>query len=122
LASSAATLKITAAPITISVTPPTAALKQGQQIELPVSVARLYGYAEAVELEAAIPAGVAGLKVDKVAVPAGQNDGKLVIAAAANATPGNHNLAIKATATFNGQKLSADQVVPIVIEKVEPTK
>ena len=48
--------------------------------------------------------------------------GKLVIVAAADATPGNHNLAVKATATFNGQKLTADQVVPIVIEKVEQTK
>jgi hypothetical protein len=120
--STTTTLKITAAPITLAVTPPAAALKQGQQLEFPVALTRLYGYAEAIELEVALPAGVSGLKIDKVTVPAGQNEGKLVIVAAANATPGNHNLAVKATAMFNGQKQTADQVVPIVIEKVEQTK
>jgi len=117
--STTATLKITAAPITLAVTPPTVALKQGQQVEIPVALTRLYGYAEAIELEVALPAGIVGLKIDKVTVAAGQNEGKLVIVAAANATPGNHNLAVKATATFNGQKQAADQVVPVVIEKVE---
>jgi hypothetical protein len=120
--STTTTIKITAAPITLAVTPPAAALKQGQQTELPVALTRLYGYADPIELEIALPAGVSGLKIDKVMVPAGQNEGKLVIVAAANATPGNHNLAVKATATFNGQKQTADQVVPIVIEKVEEAK
>lgn len=111
------TIKITPAPITMTATAPPAALKQGAQAEVPVKLTRLYGYADAVQLQAAAPNGVQGLTIAAATIAAGQNEGKLVIQAAATATPGNHTLTVKATAPFNGQQLTVEQPVNVVIEK-----
>ncbi|HJT36731.1 MAG TPA: PPC domain-containing protein [Pirellulales bacterium] len=111
------TIKITPAPITMTATSPSAALKQGAQAEVAVKITRLYGYADAVQLQAAVPNGVQGLTIAAATIAAGQNEAKLVIQAAATATPGNHTLTVKATAPFNGQQLTVDQPVNVVIEK-----
>jgi hypothetical protein len=55
-------------------------------------------------------------------IAAGQNQGKLVIEAAANATPGNHTLTIRATPRLNGQALPITQTIPVTIQAVEPPK
>ena len=51
------------------------------------------------------------------AQPAGQLDAKLIVQAAATATPGTHAINIKAVAPFNGQQLVVEQPVTVVIEK-----
>ena len=119
--STTATFKITPSPITMAATAPPA-VKQGAQVEFPIKLTRLYNYAEAVQLQIALPAGVAGLNIPAVAIPAGQVDGKIVVQAAANATPGTHQLSIKAIATLNGQQVAIDQPVNLVVEKVEAAK
>jgi hypothetical protein len=115
--STSAVIKITAAPITMT-TGATAAVKQGAQVELPVTIARLYGFAEAVQVQAALPGGVQNVTIAPVPVPAGQGDAKLIVQAAANATPGAHAITIKAIAPFNGQQLTVEQPVTLTIEKV----
>jgi hypothetical protein len=117
--SSTVTIKITAAPITMSVKPP-AALKQGMKLELPVAFNRLYAYAGPVQLNFALPQGVGGLNIPQVNIPADKNDGVVVIEAGPNATPGKHVLTVQATVQFNGQNLQIAETVPLVIEKVEP--
>ncbi|MGE0607531.1 MAG: PPC domain-containing protein [Pirellulales bacterium] len=108
-------IKITAAPITSAVTAP-GALKQGAEVQVPVTITRLYNYNDPVDLEAVIPNGVAGLQVAKVTIPAGENAGVVVIKAAANATVGQHNLNIRATARLNNQPLQVDQPVLVTVE------
>lgn len=120
--STATTIKITPAPITLKVAAAPSALKQGAQLEIPVRITRLYGYADAVPLQAAAPQGVAGLTIAPATIAAGQADGKLVIQAAADATPGAHTLTVKATAPFNGQQLIVEQPLALTIEKVEAAK
>jgi hypothetical protein len=115
--STSAVIKITAAPITMTAAA-TAAVKQGGQVELPVTIARLYGFAEAVQVQAVVPGGVQGVTIAPVPVPAGQADVKLVVQAAANATPGAHAITIKAIAPFNGQQLTVEQPVTLTVEKV----
>jgi hypothetical protein len=119
--STTATFKITPSPITFAATAPPA-VKQGAQVEFPIKLTRLYNYAEAVQLQIALPAGVAGINIPAVTIPAGQVDGKIVVQAAANATPGTHQLSIKAIATLNGQQVAIDQPVNLVVEKVEAAK
>lgn len=111
------TIKITLAPITMTATAPPAAIKQGSQAEVPIKITRLYGYADAVQLQAAVPNGVQGLTIAPATIAAGQSEGKLVIQAAAAATPGNHTITVKATAPFNGQQLTVEQPVMVAIEK-----
>ncbi|HVX10226.1 MAG TPA: PPC domain-containing protein [Pirellulales bacterium] len=110
-------IKITAAPITMTATAPAAAIKLGAQGELPVTVARLYGFADAVQVQAVLPGGVQGVTIAPAPVPAGQADVKLIVQAAANATVGSHAITIKAIAPFNGQQLTVEQPVTVVIEK-----
>lgn len=110
------TLKVTAAPITMNVTPATGAVKQGASIELPIAISRLYGFADAVQIKVKLPGGVKDLKVADVAVPADQTAGKLVVEAGQAATPGAHTISVQATAKFNGQDLSVAQEVPVTVE------
>ncbi|MGH7136062.1 MAG: hypothetical protein ACREHD_10000, partial [Pirellulales bacterium] len=115
--STTTTIKITDAPIKMTAAAPTAAIKAGAQGEVPVKLERLYGYNEAVQIQAAVPGGVQGLAIAAVPVPAGQLEAKLVVQAAANATPGTHVITIKAIAPFNGQQRIVEQAVSVVIEK-----
>ncbi len=121
-ASTAVQIKIAPAPITMKATAPAAALKQGAKLELPVTVARLFGYAEAVTLSAAIPTGVGGLQIPNATIAKGQTASKLVITAAVNATPGTHTLTVRATARYNNQNLTVDEKVTFKIDKVDPPK
>jgi hypothetical protein len=101
----------------MAATAPAAAIKLGAQAELPVKLTRLYGFNEAVQVQAVLPGGVQGVTIAPVAVPAGQAEAKLIVQAAANATPGTHAINIKAIAPFNGQQLTVEQPVSVVIEK-----
>lgn len=119
--STTTTLKITPAPITVAATAP-AALKQGAQGELPIKLTRLYNYADAVLIQAVLPQGVAGINIPQVQAPAGQVDAKLMVQTAANATPGVHQVTIRAIATLNGQQAVAEQVVAVTVEKADAAK
>jgi hypothetical protein len=113
--SSTVTLKITAAPITVAAMPP-AAVKQGATLEIPVTITRLYGYADPVQLKTKVPDGVKGLTVAEVAIPAGQTQVKLVVQAAADAAPGPVSLEVQAISKFNGQELPMVEKVAITVE------
>ncbi|HVA49203.1 MAG TPA: PPC domain-containing protein [Pirellulales bacterium] len=115
--STSTAIKITAAPITMTATAPAAAIKLGAQGEVPVKIERLYGFGEAVQVQAVLPGGVQGVTIAPLPVPAGQAEVKLIVQAAANATPGTHAITIKAIAPFNGQQLAVEQPVMVLIEK-----
>lgn len=106
--STAITLRITAAPIKISVAAPPAALQPGGKVELPVTITRLYGYVDPIEITVKVPGG---LKAQGLTVPKDQSVTTVVLEAEASATPGKHNVTIEATAKLNGQDLKVSQVV-----------
>ena len=115
------TLKITPAPITLAATAPAAALKQGEMVEVPIKITRLYEYANPVAISAVLPGGVGGLNIPNATIAQGQVDSKLVISAAANATPGMHELIVRATVNLNNQNLIVDQPIKLEIAEVKPT-
>jgi len=117
--STTVTIKITPAPVTLVVQQPAAALMQGGKLELPFSINRLYGYAGAVQINVALPQGVAGLNIPQVNIPGDKNQGVVVIEANANATPGKHLLSMQLNMQFNGQNLQLVEAIPLVVEKVE---
>jgi hypothetical protein len=116
------TIKITPAPITLKATAPTVPLKQGAKFELPVAVTRLYAFADAVTISVALPQGVTGLQIPNATIAKGQVQGKLALTAAANATPGQHELKIRAAIRLNNQPITIEQSVLLTVLKVEPPK
>ena len=77
--------------------------KIGNQVEVPVTVTRLYDYNDAFTVQLVLPAGVQGLNADEVTIPAGQTSAKLIVRVPANAAPGNRaNVIVRATAVLQG--------------------
>ena len=117
------TVKITAAPITLAaIAQPSGPLRQGAALEIPVTIARLYDYADPVLVKLALPNGVGGIEAPQITIAPGQTQGQLAIKANPNATPGTHRTTVQAIAKFNGQDLVVSQDLTLTIEKVEPAK
>jgi hypothetical protein len=69
-----------------------------------------------VELRFEPPQGVQGLSAQQVNVPKDQAEGKLEIAAAANATPGQHICVVRARGRFNNVQVESSTNVTITVE------
>ena len=110
------TLKITPAPVTLAEFKP-AKVKQGEKLEIPLTITRLYGFNQQVGFSV-VANGVGGLSIPNVAIRAGQSQGKVVITAAANAAPGEFELTVRGTMTLNGQRLNVEQPLKLVIDKM----
>lgn len=113
-------LDIAAAPLDVAILSPATPLKAGTQVEVPLSLARKYGFADKVEIELLPPAGAKGVAAAKLELPANQARGKLVIVAAADAAVGLHALVVRAKLKFNGQDLQVEQIIPLVVEPPAP--
>jgi hypothetical protein len=87
-----------------------------------VTVERKYGFDDQVEIRLEAPNGVGGVNVEKVNIPKGQNEGKLQVTLAANATAGAHQFTLKGRANFNGVQLDSVASIPLTIEAVEQQK
>ena len=98
-ASTRVTLKITPAPFELKLAPATVSVKPGTRIELPVTIQRLYGFADPVQVQFSA-ANVAGLSPAPIAIAAGKTDGRIVIEAPVNAPPGTYAATMQATATY----------------------
>ena len=112
-------VKIVPTPIGLAAAPPGAPIKQGEKGMVTATVTRNYNFADAVNLTLESPQGVQGLSAQQVAVPNGQAEGKLEIAAAANATPGDHMLTIRAKGRFNNVEVQQTAAVMVKVEAVE---
>lgn len=79
-------------------------LKIGTPGELVVKVERQYDYAGEIKVKFAPPMGVTGVTADEVTIPAGKDEAKLVLKAAAGTKPGAvSNAIITATAVYGGK-------------------
>jgi hypothetical protein len=114
--SSPITIKVTPAPIAVAALP-AARVTQSEKIEVPITINRLYGYTDQVRASAQAPSGVNGLNLQQVVIAANQNDGKLVIMAAADATPGKHELRLQFNLQFNNQGLQLVEKMTLEVEK-----
>lgn len=112
------TIKIAPAPITMN-EPKPEAVKQGEKIEVPIAIARLFDFKDQVNLQLVLPSGVGGLSIPNANIPANQTQGKFEITAAANAAEGRHVATVRATMNLNGQGLTIEQPLTITVQKVE---
>jgi hypothetical protein len=95
-----------------------AKLAKGGKLELPLKLKRLYGFADPVRVEAALPQGLGGLKGAAIEVAKESAEGTLVLEAALDAPAGRHSIALKATSKLNN--VSGEILKPLVLEIVEP--
>jgi hypothetical protein len=106
-------VQLPSTPITVTVLPkalarlsvPGAArVKAGEEVEVRVKVARLYGYGGPFTVQLVLPPDGKGLEAEEVTIPAGKNEARLVIRADPDARPGPRpNLVVRAVAMFNGK-------------------
>lgn len=97
--------------------PNNGALKQGEKVDVKVTVTRINGFSGPLTLSLPLPPGVAGLTAEAVTVPADKNEGVVSIAAAADATEGQlQNLVVRATSEFNGEA-AVDVPVALTVSK-----
>jgi hypothetical protein len=120
--SSPLTIKVTPAPVTFNPLPANSVVKQGEKVDVAVAITRLYGFADQVSVTAVIPGGVGGLNIAKLDIAGGQNQGVLAIAAAENATVGEHQLTVRITLKLNNQNLTVDQPLTLVVQEVKKTE
>ena len=102
-------------PITLTVVPtslgslqvslPNPNLKPGATGEIVVKVTRLFAYAGEFKLKLILPMGVTGITAADSVIPAGKDEGKIVVKVAADAKPGTNlqNLVVQATAMFDAK-------------------
>jgi hypothetical protein len=123
------TLKVAATPITLTLGPPPGPFKPTDKVEIPVTIARLYGFADSVTVGLADANAAPGVHVGEVSIAGGQTQGKLIVQLDPKVTLGDHPLTIRARLNFNGQPSQTDQPVtlkvdamPIKLNLVAPDK
>jgi hypothetical protein len=80
-----------------------ATLKIGSQTELVIKVTRLHSYAGDFKVRLVLPTDSKGISAEETTIPAGKEEAKLLLRAAADAAPGNRtNLIVRAVATLQG--------------------
>lgn len=121
LSSNPATIKIANYPIVFNGPPAKVQLKQGDKVDIPLNVQRLYGFDQNVNVQLVAPNGVSGVQGPNVSIAGNQTNGTMTINAQPNATPSESEWILRVTMNFNGQNLTLDHKMPMVIEKVEKT-
>jgi hypothetical protein len=120
LYSTPVTVKIAPAPVKIEPSMPGTPMKPGEKQELPVSVSRLYGFADQVALSLVVADASIGVKAPDVNVPKDQSAGKLMLEVGPQAKPGEYKALVRAKLSFNGQSLQTEQPVTIKIDAPAP--
>jgi hypothetical protein len=78
-------------------------VKSGAQVDVVVRVTRRFNFDGELKVSLVLPKGVKGVEAADVVIPAGQNEGKLVVRAPVGTAPGfRGNLIVRVVATFRG--------------------
>jgi hypothetical protein len=115
-ASTRLTMKITPAPFELRVAPATLSLKPGARVEVPLTIQRLYGFADAVQVQFLV-GNVPGMSGPPISIAAGKVDGRLLIEVPGNASPGTYPVTLHATAAYCGQSLTVKRKLTLTIER-----
>jgi hypothetical protein len=96
---------------TVTLNPPAPTVKAGAQAELVVKVARLFDYGGEFKVQVVLPPAAKGLSAADVTIPAGHDEAKVIVLAAADAAPGARaDLVVRATALLNGKVPAVHEV------------
>ena len=103
---------------TVAVTVPNPNVKVGGETEVVVKITRLFDYAGEFKVELVLPANVQGVSAEAVTIPAGKDEAKLILKAAADAAPGARNeLVVRATATLGMNTTTQEAKFNVTVAK-----
>ncbi len=111
--SSAVRIRVAATPIVATVSPDSAAVKQGEKAQIKVAVERKYGFDDQVDVSIKGPAGVGG----KLTIPKGQNEGMLEVSTAVNTPEGEQACTIDLQVKFNNVTLQSSETIKLNVTK-----
>ncbi len=114
-------IRVVPTPIALS-GPETVTLKQGEKAEVAVSVQRDYGFEDQVDLTVQPPKGVAGLSAAKATIAKGQQEAKLELTAANNATVGEHTVTVSGQIKFNNITINTPTEILVKVEEAAQDK
>jgi hypothetical protein len=109
-------LTVTASPIRLAVGAAAEPARAGTKVELPITLERLYGYNESVQVRLSIPSELNDIRAGVVTIPRGKSEGKLAVTLGEAATLGAHRLTVTAIARLGGQELSTTQETVLTVE------
>ena len=94
-------------------------LKQGETIQIPISIERKFGFDGQVEFQFEPAGGASGLAPKPLVIPKGQVHGNLELAAAPDAAPGEFPCRVKLNLSFNDVALESSDPIRLVVEAVD---
>jgi hypothetical protein len=102
----------------VSTDKPAVTLKPGGQQTLSIRVKRLHGYKGPFTVQVVLPSGFGGVSAATLTIPAGANEGKLILKAAAGAKPASTPaLTVRATAKVERATLTQEGKLAVTIVK-----
>jgi hypothetical protein len=107
-------VRITASPITLAPPAPIASVKAGAKVDVAVSVTRLYGFADPIDLTLAAPQGVAGFTA-AVNIPKDKSQATVSLQLAPDAKPGDYTLTLTASFKQNNRPLKVEQPLAVKV-------
>jgi hypothetical protein len=120
-------IALPATPVTITVVPKSLAnltvpananAKVGAETKVTIKLARQFDYKGEFKVQLVQGPNDKGVTAPDITIPAGKDDGELVLTVAADAPPGNRpNLLIRATAMFNGAEVKHEAKFALNITK-----
>jgi hypothetical protein len=120
--SNRATMKIRPVPFEFKLSSDKVTVKQGAKVEVPVTIKRLYGFADPINMQFNGVHNISGINAPVLSIPAGQSEGKLVIDAFANAAVGTYSSFVQINAAYNAQPVSDKADLTLTIEHAAPPK
>lgn len=94
----------------------------GEELRIPISINRMYGFDDKVDVVAQLPKSAAGIKIAKLSLEKGVDQGELVVVASDAAKVGDHKLTIQANATFNKVSVKTSQTVRLQVQATQVAK
>ena len=87
-------VRIVETPLVVTLAQADFAVKAAETVQVPVTIERKYGFAEAVELTVTLPGGVAGVSAATLTIAKDQSEGTLEFITTDKATVGEHAVTV----------------------------
>ena len=88
-------------------------IRAGANLELPLSIERMFNYADPVEIGLEVPIHIVGIEAESATIPKGEKTSSLLVRLAADLDPGDYPLKLKATFQLNEQEIQVEEPLTI---------
>ncbi|MGH6644672.1 MAG: hypothetical protein ACRED3_18450, partial [Bradyrhizobium sp.] len=99
-----------------------AAVKQGEKVNVPIAIERLYGFDDAIEVTIEPAQGSNGVSGEKFTLEKGKGNGDLVVVISGDATVGMQSAVIRVKAKWNNLSLESKHTIQLTVDKKEEKK